>query len=89
MTPDQFKRKYRAAIAPQFDRVKDPTPELLKAMIDLERMVSELCGCNCGSAPANPCYPPKIPDWLKDPPKSIRHPTYDFPPLVCRGGVVG
>lgn len=89
MTPTEFKAKYRLTIAPKFDKVKDPAPELLKAIIDLERMVSELKDCDCGPAPASPYHPPKIPDWFKDPPKPIWRPFYDFPPLVPRSVVVG
>lgn len=88
MTPTEFKAKYRTAIAPQLDKVKHPGPELLKAIIDLERMVSELKDCDCPPAPLE-AHLPKPPDWFKDPPKPIWRPFYDFPPLVPRSVVVG
>jgi hypothetical protein len=89
MTPTAFKAKYRASIAPQFDKVKNPTPELLTAIIALERMVAELCGCDCGPVPLTPYHPPflpKMPDWYG--------PPGDFPPPLkvwCTDGtgVVG
>lgn len=69
MTPTEFKAKYRLTIAPKLDKIKDPTPELLKAIIDLERMVAELKDCGCDPAPVFPHHPPKLPDWFERLPK--------------------
>ena len=72
MKADEFKRRYRASIAPQFDKVKDPSPELLKAIIELERMVAELEECSCSGSPFGlprhpPVYPPNYPDPCRPP----------------------
>ncbi len=81
MTPTQFKAKYRASIAPQFDKVKNPTPELLTAIIALERMVAELCGCDCGPVPLTPYAPPPIiPDWFKH----AREQPWKLPEVWCK-----
>lgn len=103
MTPTEFKAQYRLTIAPKLDKVKDPTPELLKAIIDLERMVAELKDCACGPAPANPYYSPKTPDWFEKlskvpeewPPPFLppREYPWKLPEVWCRtgdrNGVVG
>lgn len=81
MTPTQFKAKYRTAIAHQFDKVKQPTPELLKAIIDLERMVSELKECSCGMAPT---YPAGLP-WPWETPRTPQQP-WKIPEVWCRTG---
>lgn len=90
MTPTEFKAKYRTAIAPKFDKIKDPTPELLKAIIDLERMVSELQDCSCGGAPVLPYPPPflpKIPNWYS--PGDFPRPMEVWCRTGDRNGVVG
>lgn len=77
MKAAEFKRKYRASIAPQFDKVKDPTPELLKAIIDLERMVAELEECSCPGGPFGLPRPPVDPM-----PKLPHYPPYGPPPFL-------
>ena len=76
MTPTEFKAKYRLAIAPKLDKVKDPTPELLKAIIDLERMVAELKDCDCGTPPALQTHLPKPPEWFDRTPTPKWHQVY-------------
>jgi hypothetical protein len=80
----EFKRWYRVSIAPQFDKLKDPAPELLKAIIDLERMVAELCECDCSSGPFSlPRHPPVFPPSYPDPCCPPKQP-WKLPDVWCR-----